>query len=172
MDKNLIVSKLKSELPGSILEIRRFGRSATQSIWIEAQAAQKVAHFLRNAPDLKVNWLENLSVVEFEGALVATYFVRSTTQIDSHFVLRASIALPAATEEVALPSVCSVWPMGEPMEREAAEMFGIRFLPEKLQSVQEEILGRKLPKDWKGFPLRKNYVFPNNLLIPEKSAHD
>ena len=78
MDKNPLISKLNKDVPGAVLETRRFGRSEITSIWIESQTIQKVAFALKNDVGLKLNWLENLSVVELEGVLVVTYFVTST----------------------------------------------------------------------------------------------
>jgi NADH:ubiquinone oxidoreductase subunit C len=159
VDKNPLISKLNKAVPGAVLETRRFGRSGTTSIWIEAQTIQKVAHALRNDSELKLDWLENLSVVEFEGILVVTYFVRSTTS-QFYYVIRAS-AVPASPDaEVLFPSIRGIWPMGVSMEQEAEEMFGVRFRANEESSSEGPAKPGRLPEDWKGFPLRKNYVFP------------
>jgi Ni,Fe-hydrogenase III component G len=126
VDKNPFISKLNKSLPDAVLETRRFGRSGTSSIWVEAQAIQKVAAFLKNDAEFKLDWLENLSVVEFEKVLVTTYFVCSNTTKHS-LVVRASAVPESPNAEVSFPSIRAIWPMGEPMELEAEELFGIHF---------------------------------------------
>jgi NADH-quinone oxidoreductase subunit C len=120
------------------------------SIWIEAQTLENVALFLKNDNEYKVDWLENLSVVEFEGVFVVSYFIRSTTT-PFRCVIRASAVPSSPQAPVPFPSIREIWPMGTPMEEEAEELFGIQFSkhPPNL-----------LPEGWTGFPLRKNYVFP------------
>lgn len=166
MDKNYLVSKLNKLLPGAVLESRYFGRSSVSSIWVEKQSIYKIASLLNSELEQKFEWLENLSVVELENVLVVSYFVRSLATGEC-LVMRASAVPTSENAEVLFPSVRSIWPMSAPMEREAFEMFGIRFYSDgsssslKEEEVKDlEMNFRILPDDWKGFPLRKNYVFP------------
>ncbi len=164
MDKNLIVSKINSEVQGSVLEVRRFGRSEIFSIWIEAQSVHKVASVLRADPEISLDWLENLSVVEFAECLVVSYFLQSTTRPHSQIVLRASVVPLSIDAEVEVPSIQAIWPMGAPMEQEANELFGVRFksLPLERQFQSdfnlEGSLSRRLLPEVRGFPLRKKFV--------------
>jgi NADH-quinone oxidoreductase subunit C len=170
VDKNLLVLKLNKLIPGAVLETRRFGRSGVVSVWIESQSMQKVAAVLKSDSELKLDWLENLSVVEFESVLVITYFVRSSS-LHHSFVLRASVAPPSAHSDVHFPSIRSVWPMGESMELEGEEMFGIRFrLPHEVSFSNSF---NRLPEGWKGYPLRKGFVFPKETYgIPHNRITD
>ena len=164
MDKNPIVSKINNVFPGVVLESRRFGRSDSRSIWIEAQSIHKVAGLLRFDPEISLDWLENLSVVEFTEALVVTYFLQSRTDARTSLILRVSVAPPDTDAEVVVPSIRAIWPMGIPMEQEVHEMFGVRFkvLPVE-KRVQSEFdfekpLSRRLPEETRGFPLRKKFL--------------
>ena len=160
MEKNPIILKLNKALPGAILEVRRFGRSEVLSIWVETQLIPKIALFLKSDPDFRLDWLENFSVVEFEKVLVATYFVRSTLH-PYHLIIRASAVPESSSQEAYLPSIKYIWPMGEAMEREAEEMFGICFRLEGEPKSPPRTY--RLPANWEGFPLRKNYVFPTEV---------
>ncbi len=168
MDKNHLVSKLNKLFPGLILEVRRFGRSEVTSIWVEAQSIPKVASVLKDDLEFRLEWLENFSVVEFDQVLVISYFLGSTAKGLS-LVVRASLVPFTLLEEIGCPSVQNIWPMIEPMEREASEMFGIRFHLNKDQLYREKPF--LLPEGWKGFPMRKKYVFPKEYFgVAHRSA--
>ena len=172
MDKNSISSKLNKNLPGAILETRLFGRSTALSVWVEISSIQKVAQFLKSDPDFKFDWLENFSVVEFDSAYVLSYFIRSTTK-GHYFVLRVSSLHQSNHKELSFPSIREIWKMGDPFEREAEEMFGIRFKLESSQSQEPCFPFKKLPDEWKGFPQRKGYVFPEEFFnVPHVKKND
>jgi NADH:ubiquinone oxidoreductase subunit C len=161
VDKNPLIAKLNKSVPGAVLETRRFGRSGVISLWLEAEAIAKVAKVLKSDVDLKLDWLENLSLVEFEDVLVATYFLASST-IQQSLILRISAVPESPMDRVCFPSTRSVWPMVEPMEKEAEELFGVSFqVDPKIQKT--EFKANLLPENWIGFPLRKGYVFPKEV---------
>jgi NADH:ubiquinone oxidoreductase subunit C len=143
-----ILNKLKQAAPGSVLEKSRFGRSAHTCLWIEA--------------GIGLDWLENLSAMQMDEALVVTYFLRSTTSSKQFLILRVSIVPASASREVELPSVAGVWAPATPFEVEIQELFGIRFL--NADGKQSHASSQRLPKNWNGFPLRKSYVFPSSFL--------
>jgi NADH:ubiquinone oxidoreductase subunit C len=152
---------LNKGVPDSVLESRRFGRSGTTSIWLEAESIAKVAKLVKFDDELKMDWLENFSLVEFEEVLVATYFVVSSIT-RKNVILRISVAPRSPLERVSFPSVRSVWPMIEPMEREASDLFGVNF---KEESGNEDLKVKSsiLPENWIGYPLRKGYHFPKEV---------
>lgn len=183
MDKNTLIEQLNKAVPRSILDVRRFGRSEILSIWVETESIDLLASTLKSHLDLQLDWLENLSVIELEGALVITYFLRSFSK-DTQLIIRSSVVPPSPQEYVIVPSIRKIWSMGQPMEDEAEEMFGIRF-QEKLglRSSQEQPKQKLMPEGWQGFPLRKSYSFPQefygishfrpfNSLNQKKSPHE
>ncbi len=157
METAEILSRLKkAEIPG-VLERSRFGRSESVSAWIESKSIAQVAEFLRSDPEIALDWLENLSAMQVDEALVLTYFLRSVAKKHS-LILRASIVPPSASGEAEIPSVARIWAMAEPIEAEIGELFGVRFT--RSPGWARKASGRLLPEGWVGFPLRKNYVFP------------
>ena len=152
-----IKAKLNAVLPLAVLDTPPFGRSELESAWIKAEAISRVASELKKDPEISLDWLENLSVSQFEDILVVTYFVASYST-KNQIILRVSGVPSKKDGLVVLPSICSAWPMGEPMEREAAELFGMRFM--QGQSLSASFNNNYLPNGWKGFPMRKDYVYP------------
>jgi Ni,Fe-hydrogenase III component G len=161
VDTGEILSKLKTAVPGSVLEKSRFGRSAFLSLWVETRALPEIAAALKGKQDIKLDWLENLSAIQMEKAIVVTYFLRSSSN-DNTLILRCSVEPANPAKEVELPSVVSSWAMAAPFEAEIQEFFGVRFVDSKGELVHTG--PGKMPKGWNGFPLRKNYVFPMEYL--------
>ena len=64
---------------------------------------------------------------------------------------RLMVHVPAPGEPPTVPSVADVWPVADFPEREAYDMFGIRF---EGHPNLERIL---MPDEWEGYPLRKSY---------------
>lgn len=161
MDTGEILNKLKAAAPGSVLEKNRFGRSAQASIWVEARALPEVATYLKNDAQIVLDWLENLSAIQMDEAIVLTYFLRSSTQGHS-LIVRASVEPSSPSKEADVPSVSRSWAMATPFEIEIQELFGIRFVDSQGQPAYSGDL--RLPRGWNGFPLRKSYVFPTRFL--------
>jgi len=63
--------------------------------------------------------------------------------------VRLRVQLPEA--ELAVESLFDLFTGAEAMEREAFDMFGIRFLG------HPDLTRILMPEDWEGFPLRKDY---------------
>ena len=162
METAEILNKLKQAAPGSVLEKNRFGRSAHTCLWVEARLLPQVAAVLKTTPGIGLDWLENLSAMQMDEALVVTYFLRSTTSSKQFLILRVSTVPASASREVDLPSVSGVWATATPFEIEIQELFGIRFL--SADGKQSHASSQRLPKNWNGFPLRKSYVFPSSFL--------
>ncbi|MGK5083596.1 NADH-quinone oxidoreductase subunit C [Bdellovibrionota bacterium FG-1] len=161
MDTTELLKKLKQAVPGAVLENGCFGRTTSPSFWIEGRLLVAVAAFLKNENRVALDWLENLSVIEVEETLVASYFLRSTSSALT-VTLRVSAVPPGPTVPAELFSVAELWAMAGAFEVEAGELFGIRFLSASGQPVY--LPSQRLPQGWVGFPLRKKYVFPPEYL--------
>ncbi len=153
MEINAILSRFKQQKSGAILEKSRFGRGGAVALWIDSRDMAGIARALAADPDLRIDWLENLSVAQLGESLVATYVLRSR-ETPALLMLRSTIEAPRLGAEPAeLVSVRACWPMAAAMEDEAAELFGLRFIDEKGQPIPIEprLLGPGSPP----YPMRK-----------------
>jgi NADH-quinone oxidoreductase subunit C len=121
---------------------------------VTPEAIAEVAAFAKSDPDLAFDNLMCLSGVDYPKEnpprLEVVYHLFSYKQRHT-FVLK--VHLPREAPE--LPTVESVWSVANWHEREAFDMFGIRFAG---HSDLRRIL---LPDDWEGHPLRKDWVDPD-----------
>lgn len=116
---------------------------------IDPEAMGRALRYCALDASICADFLEDIIGADVEGRLSVTYRLCSTEH-RHRFHLRAFIDLNAAQ----LPSVAGVWPAARNFEREIAEMLGIRF---EGHPEPEPLL---LPEGWRGFPLRKDYDFP------------
>ena len=128
---------------------------------IELDQLKRFSVGLKGDADLKLAALENFSVYQTERVLVFTYFLVRTDSNES-IAIRTQAEIPADGRWVEVPSLVSEWPMINPFEDEASELFGVRFLIEGTKTRPAS--AQLLPAGWKGFPLRKNYIFPTEFL--------
>lgn len=64
---------------------------------------------------------------------------------------RRTVHVAAEGDPPTVPSVVAVWPTANFMEREAYDMFGIRF------EGHPDLTRILMPDEWEGHPLRKDY---------------
>ena len=75
--------------------------------------------------------------------------VLNLVNLDARERLRIRVQVPA--DDPVLPSAYDLWPGTDAMEREAFDMFGIRF------DGHPDLTRILMPEDWIGHPLRKDY---------------
>lgn len=119
-----------------------------QWIVVDAQQIAAAAKFLRDHPKSLFDSLMCLSGVHYakEKQLGVTYHLNST-QLGHKLTMK--VLMPE--EDAHLPTVEQVWKTADWHEREAFDMFGIRF---EGHPDMRRIL---CPDDWEGYPLRKDY---------------
>jgi NADH-quinone oxidoreductase subunit C len=147
------------------------GNTTALDPWIEVapDALPEVCRFLRDEKDLRFNYLNCISGVDyFEGDpkkaakvdwkphMEVVYHLWSL--VHKHSVV-LKVILPRWKDDVPgqlpeVPSVASVWSTADWHEREVYDLSGVRFLG-------HPNLSRILcPEDWVGHPLRKDYEMP------------
>lgn len=140
--------QLLSEVFGDDTVTLKADEKVAPWIVVKPDRIRDIAKFLRDGDGLRFDSLMCLSGVHYlkENELGITYHLYSTTK--KHKLTLKAI-MPE--DEAHLPSVEQIWKTADWHEREAFDMYGIRF--------DEHPDHRRIlcPDDWEGHPLRKDY---------------
>jgi len=108
---------------------------------------------LRDDPSLEFDYLFCLTAVDWKTHFTMVYHLTST--IHRHHVV-VKVKLDRNNPEI--ETVSGIWRTAEMLEREVYDLFGIQFLnhPDLRRLI--------MPDDWNGWPLRKDYEDPVNMI--------
>ena len=187
-------ARLEAAIPGARLQVLPNDSPANQpSLLVDAAHAPVVARFLREDPQLRLDYASNMTGIDwpdrvekiktkvkklvdgvekdveetFEkkiaGFLEAVYHLYSMEKKHGPVILRQRTANRA--DQVTVASLTSIWRGCEFQEREAFDLYGIHF-------DGHPDLRRILMWDgFKDYPMRKDYVEPDDYEY-EPTPHD
>ena len=149
MTASQITSTVQQKFGSRILAA--FPEDKHPRVHIDAADLRSIAEFLLRDPRLKLDWLQNLSGVDYvaDDKMCVVYDLWS---FDLGHIFAVKAYCPRSDPHV--PSVADLWPAADWHEREAYDMFGIVF------DGHPDLRRILCADDWEGFPLRKDYVFP------------
>ena len=120
---------------------------------IEPTAWKDFATQLRFDPALHFDFLFCVTCVDWKVHFTMVYHLRST--IHDHILVVKSKLDHVAPE---IETVCDIWRTAEFHEREAFDLFGVKF------NKHPDLRRLFMTDDWKGWPLRKDYEDPVNMI--------
>ncbi|MDT3696998.1 MAG: NADH-quinone oxidoreductase subunit C [Ignavibacterium sp.] len=146
-----ILQVLKDSFPDFSFELKS-DLPVESFIICSSLVIDKVAHFLHDTAELNFDSLINLSGVdEIKANQLSVYYHLESTELKHKLVLK--VVTDRNNPEVA--SVVDIWQGANWHEREAYDMFGIKFLN------HPDLRRILMPYDWEaGYPLRKDYENP------------
>lgn len=164
-DADFIGETLSRAVPGAAVERVEAG-DGMPTIYVPLEQLIPAATALRDTPELRFAFLVDLLPVDYHPReprfeivyLLASLGVAGFGQTARR--LRMKVRVPDG-DEVLVPSVSGVWPAAGWAEREAFDLFGIRF------SGNPDMRRILMPEDWEGHPLRKDY--PVQIKMPVKT---
>jgi NADH-quinone oxidoreductase subunit C len=118
-------------------------------VYIDRTAIRAAAALLRDDPELRFNFLADLTCVDWypnEPRFEVVYELLSMQRKE-----RVRLKVRLEGQEPKLESLTSVWPAANYFEREVFDLFGIQF---EGHPYLRRIM---MPEDWQGHPLRKDY---------------
>jgi NADH-quinone oxidoreductase subunit C len=146
-DENPVVRKLRAWDARAVAESFEFRGEWT--IVIPRERIRHVCELLQSDPQLPFTFLSDITAVDrfpLEPRFEVNYHLLS---IEQKARVRLKVRVPGG--DAVVPSVISVWPGANWHEREAFDLFGIRF------EGHTDLRRILMPDDWEGYPLRKDY---------------
>ncbi len=143
---------ISSKIPSIAITVEGNSLIIPKEGWIQ------VAEFLKNDPELKLDYLSSVTGVDYKEYLEAVYHLYSVAKPSGQ------LAIKVRTTDAGnkIPSVTPIWRSAEYQEREAYDLVGIHF--EGHPDLRRILM-------WEGFehhPLRKDYVQEDQDRSPEQ----
>lgn len=181
--------KAESGAPAIIADLyTRFGADAfvpqstadfIPTLWMEKERLPSVLGYLKREIERPYSMLYDLAAMDERGRIHREGQPESAFTVVYHLLsfgrnedIRLKVALPG--NEPTLPSITPIWPAANWYEREAWDMFGIRF--EGHPNLRRILM----PPTWTGHPLRKDhparatemdpYTLPDDVQEAEQEA--
>jgi NADH-quinone oxidoreductase subunit C len=189
-----IKADIEAAVPGCLLEIVANGSASGQhSLLVEPALAIQAARFLRDSPDLRLDYCSNVSGVDWldkeisekvkvkkvadgveqeieevrkrpsPGYLEAVYHLYSMEKKHGPVIVR--LRTENRTDKVHLPSLTPVWRSAEFQEREIFDLYGIIF------DGHPDLRRILMWDEFEDHPMRKDYIEPDDYEY-EPTAHD
>jgi NADH-quinone oxidoreductase subunit C len=165
-----IKARIESAVPGCRLEIIPNGSPSGQhSLLLDTPHAIETARFLRDDPELRLDYCSNITGVDWLGTehspeyLEVVYHLYSMEKKHGPVVLR--LRTENRTDKVHLPSLTPVWRSAEFQEREIFDLYGIIF------DGHPDLRRILMWDEFEDHPMRKDYVEPDDYEY-EPTPHD
>ncbi len=130
-----------------------------ETIEVERADLPSALRFLRNDPEMGLDFLLSVSGVEMQDTIDSVYHLWSYRH-KGELVVKAIVPKSEVEGDKlpVVPSMAKFWPAANWHERETYDLVGIRYSG---HPYLRRILN---PWDWEGFPLRRDYKQPIDAL--------
>jgi NADH-quinone oxidoreductase subunit C len=147
IEKHPVVSKLRQLDAQTVAEVLEFRGEIT--VVVPREKLLRACEYLATEPTLRFSLLSDITPVDkfpLEPRFEVNYHLVSIDRRD-----RIRLKVRISGNDANLPSATPVWPTANWHEREAFDLFGIRF------EGHPDLKRILMPDDWEGHPLRKDY---------------
>ena len=149
MSKEELKARLEQLLPSAVFEEGAEWTTAG----VDAAGWEGLAPELRMGDGLDFDYLFCVTGVDWKTHFTVVYHLTSTTH--RHMVV---VKVKLGRERPVLRTVSDIWRTAEFHEREVYDLFGIGF------AGHPDLRRLFMTDDWKGWPLRKDYEDPVNMI--------
>jgi len=137
-----ISKKIAERFPGAVVE------ATAQAVLVESESLLEVAEYLKNLPELDLDYLNHITAVDYFDYFELIYQLTSLNH--NHTILLKTRCY--GRENPSVPSVVSLWRGADYQEREVFDLMGITF--EGHPNMKRIFLW----DGFKGYPLRKDWL--------------
>jgi len=155
LDAAAVQQKIEEKFPGKVTSAEL--EVVDPFLVVDVSTIVEMCTFLRDEPELAFDMLHCHSAVDYlppkapEDARIE--LVLHLTSLKHRHWIVLKIMLPR--ENPKMPTLEGVWPTANWHEREAYDLFGIEF------EGHSDFRRLLLPDDWPGYPLRKDWEWPD-----------
>jgi NADH-quinone oxidoreductase subunit C len=142
-----LVARLREAFPDAVISSHDFRGDATAIVPRDKLLA--VSRWLREDPDTRFDMLLDVTAVDYLGRVPRFEVVYHFYSIAKNHRFRLKVPLDQG--DVKLPSLVSLWPGANWLERETWDMYGITF------EGHPNLRRIYLYEEFEGHPLRKDY---------------
>ena len=142
-----MLAKVEATFSGKIVESSTL--HGDETIVIGRDDALAVFTVLKNDPEFSFDLLSDLTVVDYFGKEPRFEIVYHLKSLTLGYRLRVKIRV--TEDDPVAPSLSSLWKGANWLEREAWDMFGVRF------SGHPDLRRILMYEEFRGYPLRKDY---------------
>jgi NADH-quinone oxidoreductase subunit C len=142
-----VLDRIKAQFPGTEIVP---GPGDPYGI-VPREQVLDVARWLKATPELEFDFPTCVGGADDLKNLWSIWHLYSTKR---HH--RVTLKAKLDRESPSVASVCEVWPGANWHERESYDMYGIVY------EGHPDLRRILLPEDWPGYPLRKDYDFPDH----------
>jgi NADH-quinone oxidoreductase subunit C/D len=144
-----IEAAVRRRFPDAVLDCGAADGAA--QLKIRPESLVPICQFLKEAPELRFDYPASITGIDWNDRIELLYHLTSLERGDK-IVLRTD--LDRGNPEIS--SVTAVWKGANWQEREIYDLLGVRF------SGHPDLRRILLPEGWEGYPLRKDYVIPED----------
>ncbi len=160
MTSEALVDRLVTLLPGA----RPFPADAARGeavVIVERPALANALRTLRDHPETRFEQLSDLTAVDYHGRSPRFEVIYQLYSLSLNHRLRVKVPVPE--DDPVVPTASAIWKSANWAEREAWDMFGIRF------EGHPDLRRILMYPEFQGHPLRKDYALNHRQpLVPER----
>jgi len=171
MDVAAVLDVLRQAVPDAALDVAAESTDMP-TVRVDREHLVDVCRTLRNHPQLQFAFLAEVTATDylpveprFElvyhlACLGPAYAVPEAGGAPVDRPARLRLKTRAPGDDAWVPTITSVWPAANWLEREVFDLFGVTF------GGHPDLRRVLMPEDWEGYPLRKDYPVQINRETP------
>lgn len=157
MDAAALASALTARFPSDVLGFEPAAEAAAKegakdaAVRVRAETVVDVIRALRDAPEWRFDFLQNLTAVDWPKAAKIEVVYHLFSYAHRHELV-VKVDLPR--ERPRVPSIAALYRNADWLEREQYDLLGVLF------DGHPDLRRLLMPDDWVGHPMRKDYQEP------------